>query len=586
MLDSNIRGLFKRVEYQIANLKGLFSKSEKQMLDNVNEFKKDNEEFKDSQKYVLTVHMDNKNNPHNVTKDQIGLDEVDNVKQASEVEFLAHKNDTELHVTAAKQKSWDAKETTSGSQSKAEAALVAAKKYTDEHANNKEIHVLQSDKDKWNNGQLFKLTQNNGKPIYKGVAETTDYNEIIDTGFYLIFNKGLNAPPSVSSSFMIVISYGNILMQTAYDTNGRKSYYRIKKTDSTWTAWQSSLTEEDKISQSEKDKWNNGQLSKITADNGMPLISIKDTSLSILDEVINNGLGHGTFYAIAGSRDMPNHRSCRGFYHMTDTTNGKASFGWVYATDYANNIYTNYLNNNVWSGWARLSNPTMFSETGQSQLLANGTDILTLPSGYYYAVGTNVVNMPSKTDSSWFNIYVVDNSNNRKTFHIIRSGDNLHWWGTVHTDGSFKGWKRMMTVEDFENSTYVDTYDQENSSVLAAENVATKLNFGVTRADDLSEYNRTRSEITLKNNGLYLIRLYITSDNITVGSDNILSCYVNGAEYQRLGNWSPNNPSSTCVLFLQQKFKAGDKVTFYITPKNTGKTIAVATCYVTMSQIR
>ncbi|MFP3514504.1 hypothetical protein SB775_33960, partial [Peribacillus sp. SIMBA_075] len=71
MLDSNIRGLFKRIEYQIANLKGLFFKNEKQMLDNINEFKKDNEEFKDNQKYVLTVHIDDQNNPHNVTKNQI-----------------------------------------------------------------------------------------------------------------------------------------------------------------------------------------------------------------------------------------------------------------------------------------------------------------------------------------------------------------------------------------------------------------------------------------------------------------------------------------------------------------------------------
>ncbi|WMT30441.1 phage baseplate upper protein [Bacillus aerius] len=194
------------------------------------------------------------------------------------------------------------------------------------------------------------------------------------------------------------------------------------------------------------------QQKKITLDSGMPLISIKDTSLSILDEVINNGLGQGTFYAIAGSKDLPNHRSFRGFFHMTDAKNEKGTFGWVYATDYANNIYTNYLNNNVWSGWSRLSNHNMLSEDGKGQVLPNGTDILTLPSGYYYAVGTNVVNMPSKTDSSWFNIYVIDNGNNRKTFHIIRSGDNLHWWGTVHTDGKLKSWDRMLTEKDLSST--------------------------------------------------------------------------------------------------------------------------------------
>ncbi|MEK4374597.1 BppU family phage baseplate upper protein [Bacillus sp. FSL L8-0533] len=193
------------------------------------------------------------------------------------------------------------------------------------------------------------------------------------------------------------------------------------------------------------------QQKKITADTGMPLISLKDTSKSILDEIINNGVGQGTFYAIAGSKDLPNQRSFRGFYHMTDSTNGVASFGWVYATDYQNNIYTNYLNNTVWSGWSRISNHNMLTEDGKGQVLPNGTDILTLPSGYYYAVGTNVVNMPSATDSSWFNIYVVDNSNNRKTLHVIRSGDNVHWWGTVH-NGLFKGWKRMLTDDDLSST--------------------------------------------------------------------------------------------------------------------------------------
>ncbi|MFP7272018.1 BppU family phage baseplate upper protein [Bacillus safensis] len=208
----------------------------------------------------------------------------------------------------------------------------------------------------------------------------------------------------------------------------------------------------DKALQKSRDFVSGFQQKKITADTGMPLISLKDTSMSILDAIINNGVGQGTFYAIAGSKDLPNQRSFRGFYHMTDSTNGKASFGWVYATDYANNIYTNYLNNTVWTGWSRISNHNMLSEDGKSQLLPNGTDILTLPSGYYYAVGTNVVNMPSKTDSSWFNIYVLDNGNNRKTFHVIRSADNLHWWGTVHTDGTFKGWDRMLTEKDLSST--------------------------------------------------------------------------------------------------------------------------------------
>ncbi|MEH7731164.1 BppU family phage baseplate upper protein [Bacillus sp. FSL M8-0166] len=115
------------------------------------------------------------------------------------------------------------------------------------------------------------------------------------------------------------------------------------------------------------------QQKKITTDTGLPLISIKDTSVSILDAVIDNGLGMGSFYAIAKSKDLPNNRSFRGFFHITDATNGKGTFGWVYATDYINNIYTNYLNDNVWSGWNRLLTEKDLSSTWNQVTLVAGT---------------------------------------------------------------------------------------------------------------------------------------------------------------------------------------------------------------------
>ncbi|WP_144502840.1 hypothetical protein [Bacillus pumilus] len=313
------------------------------------------------------------------------------------------------------------------------------------HINDIKPHASTAEKKKWNESQLYKITADDGKQLIAVPTDGKIFDAINDKGTCTFYApSGVEDSPAPNKAALRgiqTVGQNNIGTGFAVDTSGNAYYfyYNSSQISITWTQLPTTT---------EKDKWNSGQLSKITADNGMPLISIKDTSLSILDEVINNGLGQGTFYAIAGSKDLPNHRSFRGYFHMTDTTNGKASFGWVYATDYINNIYTNYLNNNVWSGWARLSNHNLLSETGQSQLLPNGTDILTLPSGYYYAVGTNVVNMPSKTDSSWFNIYVIDNGNNRKTFHLIRSGDNLHWWGTTHTDGSFRGWKRMLTDED------------------------------------------------------------------------------------------------------------------------------------------
>lgn len=224
----------------------------------------------------------------------------------------------------------------------------------------------------------------------------------------------------------------------------------------------------------------------------------------------------------------------------------------------------------------------------------NGTQLINVPAGstifdaikdkgtctFYARSGTE----DSPSQYALRGMQTVGQDNIGTGFAIDTSGNAYYFY---YNSGHISiTWKQVLTIEDMVKSTFVDTYDQDNSSVSAAENVATKLVFGATRADDLAEYNRTRSEITLKNNGLYLIRLYVTSNNITVGSDNILACYVNGSEYQRFGSWNPTTASSTCVLYLLQKFKAGDKVTFYITPRGTNKKISINTAYVTMSQLR
>lgn len=57
----------------------------------------------------LVSHKANTANPHNVTKSQVGLANVDNVQQASKTEFTAHVNDTIKHVTSAERTAWNNK---------------------------------------------------------------------------------------------------------------------------------------------------------------------------------------------------------------------------------------------------------------------------------------------------------------------------------------------------------------------------------------------------------------------------------------------------------------------------------------------
>lgn len=348
-------------------------------------------------------------------------------------------------------------------------------------------------------------------------------------------------------------------------------------------------------SAAEKKKWNESQLYKITADDGRHLIAVPADG-SIFNAIKDKGMC--TFVAYPGVEDSPAPSNA---YLRGIQTVGQNNIGTGFAVDTSGNAYYFYYNSSHISiTWTQLPTTAEKDKWNNGQLyrltpndgrvarVPNGTDIFTLPTGSY--MGAQLLNAPVENDTSFYYVEVletayVQNEINYKRIIVTRSFDNMTWIGTFHAQG-FRGWKKTLTVEDVANSTFVDTYDQDNSSVSAAENVATKLVFGATRADDLSEYNRSRAEITLKNSGLYLIRLYITSTNITVGSDNILACYVNGSEYQRFGNWNPATSSSTCVLYLLQKFKAGDKVTFYITPRGTNKTVSINTAYVTMSQLR
>lgn len=136
----------------------------------------------------LAAHKNDMNNPHNTTKAQVGLGNVDNVKQAAKKDFELHVNDDTIHITAA-------------------------------------------DRSKWNNAQLSKISGDDGRVFYKSVTEITDYNDLTDTGMYLIYNDGLNGP-NLNQCFLLVMSYKNTLVQIAYDGfKGEQSCFRIRKYD-------------------------------------------------------------------------------------------------------------------------------------------------------------------------------------------------------------------------------------------------------------------------------------------------------------------------------------------------------------------
>lgn len=298
MSSSKFVGQLKQNNIQINNLKNQFfrteshmSDHEKRLSDKVDEFmEKQNSELKShtqntenphkvtkeqvglsnvlneeqATKVAFDDHLNDKKNPHAVTKSQVGLSKVDNVQQAAKIDFDAHDADLDRHITKDERSYWNSSDERSKSflaehtndQSnphKVTAEQVglgnvdnvkqATKNDFDNHLNDTNVHINKSDRDKWSAAQLFKLTADDGKVIYKDSSEKTEYNDLINTGFYLIANQGLHSPANLSNVYLVVMNYGTTIAQFALEAYyGTHTYFRFRKSDSTWTSWQTHET--------------------------------------------------------------------------------------------------------------------------------------------------------------------------------------------------------------------------------------------------------------------------------------------------------------------------------------------------------
>ncbi|MEC1599865.1 hypothetical protein P9D60_20715, partial [Bacillus spizizenii] len=136
------------------------------------------------------------NNPHNTTKAQIGLGNVDNVQQASKKEFEEHLNDSQRHITPVERENWNAKETTTGAQEKADKALSDAKHYVDTNYKNNNLTLITGDnaiQDARTGGEeyplgltLMDIGQGNttGYPLGYGIVKNEKYNNYRFTQYF------------------------------------------------------------------------------------------------------------------------------------------------------------------------------------------------------------------------------------------------------------------------------------------------------------------------------------------------------------------------------------------------------------------
>ena len=129
----------------------------------------------------LVSHKANTANPHNVTKAQVGLTNVDNVKQASKTEFDSHNNDTTRHITSAERTAWN---------NKAEVSQIPTKV---SQLENDRRYVTQEELGDAGYGDMMKAVYDTNNDGIVDVAETVIGNEIQLGSYKLVYNSTTNS---------------------------------------------------------------------------------------------------------------------------------------------------------------------------------------------------------------------------------------------------------------------------------------------------------------------------------------------------------------------------------------------------------
>nr|DAI78567.1 MAG TPA: receptor binding protein [Caudoviricetes sp.] len=151
-------------------------------------------------------------------------------------------------------------------------------------------HITAGERDKWNAAQLVKLTQDN----LEGIV-VNDFLAINKSGFFKLDGIVANNPLGLSTDvyFSAIATYtGGEITILAYDRIGKR-YYTALKTGGSLSAWSQTETTTGAqakvdthaadavkhITTPERDKWNGGQLWKLTDNDGANKVLTKtDTS--------------------------------------------------------------------------------------------------------------------------------------------------------------------------------------------------------------------------------------------------------------------------------------------------------------------
>ncbi|WP_369877695.1 terminase [Bacillus subtilis] len=427
----------------------------------------------------LAAHKNDMNNPHNTTKAQIGLGNVDNVQQAAKKDFDKHEQDQVRHVT-------------------------------------------EEEREKWNKGQLSKITKDDGQPMFNITSDFhTELLNYPTLTYFSYTGTPLNSPGGSGRGFW-TCNDSKLNGHVIVVTNDNKTF-RKTLLNGIWSNWVELETTEGAqtkvnahadisdihVTQAEKDKWNNSQLFKITADNGQGKLYLSETD--DFHKIVPQNTGMVHFASAPNTVNGPG-TSVRGLW----TINTAGNYGQIIAFDNANKTYRKTISGGKWSDWvelettagaeAKVSNHAKDStahitvvernkwNAGQLSKITNDSggvfisigdtdDFLSeiVKSGErfgtFYSTG-KPTNAPSTLSTRGFFHFTATDSNGDGTFGYVVAIDyrnnmftnyldaNLGWqgWNKIETDGGAQA-KANKTLADAKN--YVDTnYTNQKLTIL------------------------------------------------------------------------------------------------------------------------
>ncbi|MEX2057353.1 terminase [Bacillus halotolerans] len=502
---------------------------------------------------------------------------------------------------------WIELETTNGAQTKVNA-----------HAAKSDIHVTQAEKDKWNNSQLFKITADNGQgKLY--LNETDDFHEIVpkNTGMvhFTSASNTVNGPGTSVRGIWTVNAMGNYGQIIAFD-NANKTY-RKTISGGNWSEWielETTVGAQSKVSNhamdstahittEERNKWNAGQLSKITNDAGGVLVSIGDAD-DFLSKIVQTGEKFGTFYSTGKPTNAPSALSTRGFFHFTATdSNGNGTFGYVVAIDYKNNMFTNYVDGNLgWQGWNKVE-----SEIGsQSKADKAVTDAKNYVDTNYtneklivqqssvaiqdartpgtdYPLGITICTINNNNDTGYPLGYgMIKNekwSHYRFAQYFYGNGDTTngkndhvgtwirHWWNE-------SGWTPWEKISGFAHAIIGRTGKQALNK-----GEQNKIIFKNIIKDSNNLFDLSNSRFIASHAGMYLVNASLYIENTLQYSNFELYAYVNGSQYKLMNQFRMPSPKdnddskefyATVTGSATVPLNAGDYVEIYVYVGYTG----------------